>query len=37
VYLLPVLRGLLPITIFDRVIGRGFKIYSSMDEFTGRK
>lgn len=36
VNLLPVLRGVLPTRVFDRVIGRGFRIYSSMDHFVGR-
>jgi all-trans-retinol dehydrogenase (NAD+) len=36
VYLLPIMRGILPAKIFDRVIGKGFRIYSSMNEFTGR-
>jgi len=36
VNLLPVLRGLLPTRWFDRLIGRGFRIYSSMDRFVGR-
>jgi len=36
VNLLPALRGLLPARWFDSLIGRGFRIYSSMDRFTGR-
>ena len=36
VNLLPLLRGVLPTRVFDRVIGRGFRIYSSMDHFVGR-
>lgn len=36
VHLLPVLRGLLPARWFDRLIGRSFGIYSSMDHFVGR-
>jgi all-trans-retinol dehydrogenase (NAD+) len=36
VNLLPVLRGLLPARWFDRLIGRGFRIYNSMDRHTGR-
>ena len=36
VNLLPVLRGLLPTRWFDRLIGRGFRIYGSMDRFVGR-
>ena len=34
--LIPVLRGLLPTRLFDLVVGRGFKAYSTMDHFTGR-
>jgi all-trans-retinol dehydrogenase (NAD+) len=37
VYLLPIMRGILPTKIFDTVIGKGFKIYSSMNEFVGRE
>jgi short-subunit dehydrogenase len=36
VNLLPVLRGVLPTRVYDLVIGRGFRIYSSMDRFVGR-
>lgn len=36
VYLIPLLRGLLPTRLFDLVVGRGFKTYSTMDHFTGR-
>ncbi|MGP1609423.1 MAG: SDR family NAD(P)-dependent oxidoreductase, partial [Burkholderiales bacterium] len=31
------LRGLLPLPLWDWVAGRVFKVYSSMDAFTGRK
>jgi all-trans-retinol dehydrogenase (NAD+) len=30
------LRGLLPTRVFDRVVGEGFGVYRSMDEFRGR-
>ena len=30
------LRGLLPLPLWDWLAGRGFKVYSSMDGFTGR-
>ena len=36
VYLLPLLRGVLPARVFDLLIGRGFRIYESMDSFKGR-
>ena len=36
VHLLPALRGLLPVRWFDRLIGRGCRVYGSMDGFTGR-
>jgi len=36
VNLLPLLRGLLPSRLFDLVIGKGFRIYDSMDHFVGR-
>ena len=36
VHLLPFFRGLLPARLFDRLIGRGFRIYGSMDTFRGR-
>lgn len=36
VHLLPLLRGILPARLFDRVVGRGFNVYTSMDQFTGR-
>jgi hypothetical protein len=31
------LRGLLPLPLWDWVAGSVFKVYSSMDAFTGRK
>lgn len=36
VHVAKVVRGLLPIRAWDVVGGRGFRIYHSMDEFTGR-
>ncbi|MDX5438086.1 MAG: SDR family oxidoreductase [Pontibacter sp.] len=36
VHLLPLLRGLLPTRLFDRVVGYGFDVYTSMDHFAGR-
>ncbi len=36
VHLLPLLRGLLPARIFDFVVGKGFRVYTSMQHFTGR-
>jgi short-subunit dehydrogenase len=35
VNLMPFLRGALPTRLFDRVVGRGLRIYNSMDEFEG--
>jgi hypothetical protein len=32
-----VAKGLLPIRAWDVVAGRVFRIYNSMDEFTGRR
>lgn len=37
VHLLPVLRGILPTKIFDAIVGRGFNVYTSMNQFTGRQ
>ncbi|MFD2247338.1 SDR family oxidoreductase [Pontibacter ruber] len=36
VNLLPLLRGILPTRIFDAVVGKTFKVYTSMDKFSGR-
>ena len=36
VHLIPLFRGLLPTRLFDLVVGRVFKAYSTMDHFTGR-
>jgi hypothetical protein len=37
VYLLPLVKGLLPATWFDTVVGKWMGIYKTMDTFTGRK
>ncbi len=37
VYLLPILRGLLPTHLFDRWVGQALGIYDSMASFVGRK
>lgn len=37
VKLLPFLKGVLPAKVFDFVAGKLFKVYHSMDTFTGRK
>ncbi len=36
VYLLPILKGLLPLRWFDLIAGKWLKVYRSMDEFKGR-
>jgi len=36
VNLMPFLRGCLPTRVFDFVVGRGLRVYSSMDKFAGR-
>lgn len=36
VYLIPLLKGLLPARLFDLLIGRGMGVYSSMAGFKGR-
>ncbi|GHA55084.1 SDR family NAD(P)-dependent oxidoreductase [Pontibacter akesuensis] len=36
VHLLPLLRGVLPARLFDTIVGRGFRVYTSMDKFAGR-
>jgi len=35
--LLPFVKGILPIRLFDVIIGKGFGVYNSMKSFTGRK
>ena len=36
VHLIPLLRGLLPTRLFDLLVGKGLKAYSTMEHFTGR-
>lgn len=35
VYLLPFIKGILPVRWFDFIIGKGFGVYKTMDEFKG--
>jgi short-subunit dehydrogenase len=35
VYLLPLIKGVLPTRWFDLIVGKGFGVYKSMDEFKG--
>jgi short-subunit dehydrogenase len=35
--LLPLVKGLLPLKVFDLVVGKWFGVYKSMDHFKGRK
>lgn len=37
VHVIPLLRGLLPTRLFDLLVGRGFRAYSTMEHFTGRQ
>jgi short-subunit dehydrogenase len=37
IYLLPLIKGVLPTRWFDLVVGKGFGVYKSMDEFKGHK
>ena len=37
VYTLQFVKGILPIRLFDLFVGKWLKVYSTMDEFTGRK
>jgi hypothetical protein len=37
VNLLPLARGILPLRCFDFVVGRVLRVYSTMNEFTGRR
>ncbi len=37
VYLLPLSKGILPIRWFDFIIGKGFGVYKTMDEFKGHQ
>lgn len=36
VYLIPLLKGLMPVRLFDLVAGKWLRVYKSMDAFTGR-
>ncbi|MCU0571588.1 MAG: SDR family oxidoreductase [Syntrophobacteraceae bacterium] len=36
VNLLPFVRGILPLRLFDFVVGRALRVHSTMDEFTGK-
>jgi all-trans-retinol dehydrogenase (NAD+) len=37
IYSLPILKGLLPASLFDLVVGKGLGVYRGMKTFTGRK
>jgi len=37
VYTLQFVKGILPTRLFDLVVGKWLKVYSTMDEFTGKK
>lgn len=37
IYLLPFIKGILPARWFDLILGRGFGVYKSMDEFKGHQ
>jgi short-subunit dehydrogenase len=37
VYTLQLIKGILPTRVFDLFVGKWLKVYSTMDEFTGRK
>src|SRR6056297_610642 len=37
IYLLPLIKGILPVRWFDFIVGKGFGVYKSMDEFKGHK
>lgn len=34
---IPFLKGIMPTKVFDRVIGKGFGVYTSMEKFMGKK
>jgi short-subunit dehydrogenase len=36
IYLMPLMRGLLPGRLYDWVVGDGLRVYHTMDHFTGR-
>jgi len=37
IYLLPLIKGILPVRWFDLIIGKGFGVYKTMDEFKGHQ
>ena len=37
VYFLPLIKGILPVRWFDFIIGKGFGVYKTMDEFKGHQ
>jgi len=37
VYLVAIMKGMLPIRLFDLIFGRLLGVYKSMDEFKGHK
>lgn len=37
IYMLPLIKGILPARWFDLIVGKGFGVYQSMDEFKGHK
>lgn len=37
IYWLPLIKGILPARWFDFIVGKGFGVYQSMDEFKGHK
>jgi hypothetical protein len=37
VYLLPFIKGILPVRWFDLIVGRWMGIYTTMKDFKGRK
>lgn len=37
VHILPFVKGILPTRAFDLIVGKFLKVYTRMDEFTGRK
>src|SRR6056297_1238340 len=37
IYWLPLIKGILPARWFDFIVGKGFGVYKSMDEFKGHK
>jgi len=37
VYTLPFIKGILPVRWFDFIVGKGFSVYKTMEEFKGRQ